>query len=66
MAEVQLVPLPGANTQTRMGANLALIHIRGCKPKAGKGQLSMLTDKLMINTEVSGVGKALGITSRTC
>lgn len=52
--------------QTRMGANLALIHIRGCKPKAGKGQLSMLTDKLMINTEVSGVGKALGITSRTC
>lgn len=32
-------------------------------PRQGKGQLSMLADKLTINTEVSGVGKALGIMS---
>lgn len=35
-AEVQLLPLPGDNTQTRMGANLAF-YTRGYKPKAGEG-----------------------------
>lgn len=37
VAEVQLVPSPGANMQIGMESNLALVCTTGCKPKAEKG-----------------------------